>query len=398
MKLNLPNLFIEISNNEYTFIVVVNDENNNLSILYKNSVSIKKTNDKNFFDFELAHNTIKKNIYLIEQKLNFILKETIVILNNFNTSFVNLVGYKKLNGSQVLKENITYLLNSLKSNVDEFETEKQILHIFNSKYCLDKKKIENLPIGLFGDFYSHELSFCLINKNDYKNFNNIFNKCNLKLTKILLKSFVEGSYLSNKYKNSDTFLKVKIGKNYSQIFYFENDALKSEQNFSFGSNLVQNDISKVTSLNKDIVKKILYNFKFSQKISEQELIEEKLFKDEKYRKIKKKLIYEIATARIQELSEIFLIKNINFSHYLRKDVSIFLEINDKTNLKCFEESYRLFFSKKAYLKLKFIENITIEETVNSAYNLIHFGWRREAVPVIQSKKSLISRFFDIIFE
>ena len=60
MKLNMPNLFIEISNNEYTFIVLVNDDNNNLDILYKNSVSIKETKDNTLFDFELAHNTIKK--------------------------------------------------------------------------------------------------------------------------------------------------------------------------------------------------------------------------------------------------------------------------------------------------------------------------------------------------
>ena len=58
-----------------------------------------------------------------------------------------------------------------------------MLHIFNSKFYLDKKEIENLPIGLFGDFYSHELSFALINTNDQKNLKNIFNKCNLKLKK-----------------------------------------------------------------------------------------------------------------------------------------------------------------------------------------------------------------------
>ena len=58
-----------------------------------------------------------------------------------------------------------------------------------------------LPIGLFGDFYSHELSFSLINNNDYKNLNNIFEKCNLKIKKILLKSFVEGSHISNKIRS-----------------------------------------------------------------------------------------------------------------------------------------------------------------------------------------------------
>ena len=34
-----------------------------------------------------------------------------------------------------------------------------------------------------------------------------------------------------------------------------------------------------------------------------------------YRKIKKKLIYEIALARIKEISEIMLFKNINFKYY-----------------------------------------------------------------------------------
>ena len=33
----------------------------------------------------------------------------------------------------------------------------------------------------------------------------------------------------------------------SQIFYFENDSLKFEQNFNFGSDLIINDISKITS-------------------------------------------------------------------------------------------------------------------------------------------------------
>ena len=72
-----------------------------------------------------------------------------------------------MNGTQILRENITYILNNLKSYINLIET-KTILHIFNSNFYLDNKKIDNLPIGLFGDFYSHELSFVLINSNDYK--------------------------------------------------------------------------------------------------------------------------------------------------------------------------------------------------------------------------------------
>ena len=82
---------------------------------------------------------------------------------------------------------MTYILNKLKSYVDETEQEKKILHIFNSNFFLDNKKIQNLPIGLFGNAYSHELSFSLISNNDFKNINNILEKCNLKIKKLFLK-------------------------------------------------------------------------------------------------------------------------------------------------------------------------------------------------------------------
>ena len=41
-----------------------------------------------------------------------------------------------------------------------------------------------------------------------------------------------------------------------KIFYFENNSLKFEQSFEFGSNIIISDISKITSLNIDIIKKI----------------------------------------------------------------------------------------------------------------------------------------------
>ena len=156
-------------------------------------------------DFEKLNNLFKKNIYLIEKKLNFTFKEAIIIIDNFEYLLTSLSGFKNLNGSQLVKENITFILNSIKFKINEIEKNKTILHIFNSKFLLDKKEIENLPIGLFGDFYSHELSFFLINNNDFKNLENILNSCNLKLKKIISKSFVEGVNIINNNLNLETF-------------------------------------------------------------------------------------------------------------------------------------------------------------------------------------------------
>ena len=238
MEINLPILFIEINNSKYIFSVGEEDAEGDLKIIYKFVEPIQGIEHYRITNLDLVFKKIKENIYKIEQKLDFMFKETILIINNFNCSFLNLSGFKKLNGSKILKENITFILNSLKSYLDETEEKKTILHIFNTKYSLDKKKIENLPIGLFGDFYSHELSFSLINNNDLKNLTIIFEKCNLKIKKILLKSFVEGSHIINNNKFKDTFFQIKINQNESQLFYFENESLKYEQNFDFGSDIV----------------------------------------------------------------------------------------------------------------------------------------------------------------
>ena len=397
MEIYSPKLYIEINNSEYIFAVGDENEKKDFKIIYKSINQLQGIQKNRITDFELVFNIIKKNVYAIEQELNFTFKEIFLIINNFDCSFINLTGYKKLNGSQILKENIIYILNSIKSIVNENEKKKIILHIFNSKYVLDKKNIENLPIGLFGNFYSQEMSLSLINENDYKNIKNIFNKCNLKIKKILLKSFVEGVFLINENKKLDTFFKLEISNNNTELFYFENRALKFSQNFEFGSDLVLNDVSKITLLNKDIVNKIFSNLQNSNEILDEELVEKELFVDENYRKIKKKLILDIALARIQELVEVFVLKNINLSSFQKKDKIIFLKISDKLHFNCFKEDYKLLFSKTSDFSARFIENIETESLYDNAFRLIHFGWNKEAVPVVNAKKSLIAKFFDALF-
>jgi cell division protein FtsA len=397
MKIYSPTLFIEINYTEFIFAVGDETGQDSFKLIHKSINPIQGIESYKITDFDLVFNIIKKNIYLVEQELKFTFKDVVLIINNFRRSFINLTGYQKLNGSQILKENITYILNSLKSSIDETESKKTILHIFNSKYNLDKKKIENLPIGLFGDFYSHELSFSLINDNDYKNINNIFDKCNLKIKKILLKSFVEGSHISDKNNELSTFFKIKINENNSQIFYFENDALKFEQNFNFGSNLIIQDISKITALEKDVVKKIINNIKLTTNIPKDALIEKDFFHNKNYIKIKKKLLLEIAEARIQELIEIVVTKNVNLTSFYKKNNLFFLKINDESHFQCFKDTYEFILSKNNNLIVKFIENTSTEDFFNSVNKLVNFGWKKEAIPITQRKKSIIAKFFEVFF-
>ena len=390
-------LFLEINKSNYIFYVGKNDKLNNFEIIYKFEVFLKELDNNIIYNLEKVFNTVKENIYLIEQKTQHTFKEIVLILDNCDPSFINLVGFKKLNGSQILMENITYILNTLKSCVDEFEVKKKVLHIFNSKFYLDNKKIENLPIGLFGDFYSHELSFSLINLNDYKNLKNIFDRCSLRIKKTLIKSFIKGANISDNYKDVDTFFQIKFEENNSKIFYFENNSLKFEQDFQFGTNIIIKDIVKITSLKAETVKMILNKIELKEDLPENELIEENLFNDGNYRKIKKKLIYEITLARIKEISEIILFSNINFKYYNKISKNIFLEIDNKLQLKCLEDIYRKIYSMSGNFNINFINTLSSASMLETANKLVHFGWKNEAIPITQPKKSIIAGFFDRIF-
>ena len=395
---NLPKLFISISDLKISIIAGCSDEQNNFELLEKISLSINGKNENKISDLDKIANLIKKNILFIEQKVNYTFKDVIIILDNFTNFFLNLSGFKKLNGTQVSKENIIYILNSLKSYIDKFEKNKKILHIFNSEYCLDKKKIDNLPIGLFGDFYSHELSFCLIDKNDYKNLENIFSKCNLKINKILSDSFINGILINNKSPLINTFFYIQINEDNSKILYYQNDTVKCEQKFKFGSNIIHSDISKITALNSDILKKIIEDNVLTHDISATELIEKKFFKDSVYRKIKKKLILQIAEARINEFKNIIYFKNINFGTSLNKVKTIFLEITDKHHLKCFEKVYLSIFNNMRKFEVKIFEKPDTKSIMNAANIIAEYGWKNEAIPVSSPKKSFLSRIFKEIFD
>ena len=82
MEIKSPTLFLEINNSNTIFSVGDEDEDKNFKLIYKHIVSLQGIKSCEFTDFELTLNDLKKNIYFIEQKLNFTFKEITLIINN----------------------------------------------------------------------------------------------------------------------------------------------------------------------------------------------------------------------------------------------------------------------------------------------------------------------------
>ncbi len=398
MLTNSPKLLVEINNFEFIFFVVENNSEDKFQIIYQERIEMDGSLNKKISNYDIIITMIKNKIYFMEHKLNLVFQEVIIIIDNLNCSIINFSGFKKLNGSQLSKNDVTYILNSLKSKINEIEDKKTILHIFNTNYVLDNNNLNNLPIGLFGNFYSHELSFFLIDSNDYKNLDNLFLQCNLKVKKILSKSFIEGSIIINNNKDFETFAKVEIGQNYSKIFLFENSALKFIENFEFGTNMILSDISKITGFNQEVLENILKSPDFCNHKIQDEIIDQKFFKSKNFRKIKKKLIFDIANARIEEMAEIIFSKNINFSNLKAKiKLPVFINIREKFNISCFKKDYISAFSKKTESIVKLLDDTDDEKLCETAFKIVQYGWNKEAIPFVQEKKSMIARIFHKIF-
>ncbi len=387
--------FLEIDEYEFYYTIVEYDSNGNFEIVLRHSSLNPGIIKGKIQDFDLVSKNIKENIYSIEKKLNFTFKDVILILSKFECSVINFSGYKKLNGSQLTKENITYIINSLKSQVDKTEKNKKILHIFNSDHILDKKNIENIPIGLFGDFYSHELSFFLVNNNDYRNLKNLINNCNLNIKKAISKNFLENIYFIKEY-DINSFFNISINENNSNIVFFKNSSLKFFQSFNFGTDIIVNDISKVLAIKKDKIKKLLLSTDFKNIKSGKDLIEKEYF-DQNFRKIKKKMVLDIAQARVQEICEVIFTKNINIDNFLKEQKLIILQINDETNFQFFKESFIGFLSNYEQLEIKIASKLENKFFFKNAGELVQFGWKKEAIPIIQERKSIIARIFDFLF-
>jgi len=398
MQTDTPSLFVEINNTNYIFVVGKYNENQKLEILEKLITPSEGVYKNKFTNINEVSDIIKKNVEVIEKKFNFIFKDLILIIDNFDYSCVNISGFKKLDGSQLLKENISYILNSLKLAITENEKQKTILHIFNSKSVLDGTTVENLPIGLFGDFYNHELTFFLIRNNDLKNIKQIFNKINLNVKKIFLKNFSEGVQLINKEKNTETFFKIKLSKDESHISFFENAAFRYSENFNFGTDIIFKDIVKVCSIDKEIIKNFLSDkFSKNKDFDDNEFLEEKYFTKQNYRKIRKKLIVDIASARIDEIAKIIFSSNTNIRTFKLENVKIYLIIKDNLIFDNFKDYFKLYFSNKNKYVSHIIDDFDINELIINTANLITHGWKKEAIPVTQIKNSLITKIFKTLF-
>ncbi len=399
MKLNEPYLIVSLSDNKIIFFVISFDENKDYKLIKTNIIDSVGIQNERIVDIELVAQLIKKYINSIEDELDFYFSKASVIINPNNVNCLNISGYKKLNGSQVSKEDITYILNDIKKTISINENKHSIVHLFNSNFSLDSDNLENLPIGLFGEFYNQNMTFFLVNKNILKNIKLTFSNCGINVDRIILKPFAEGINFLLQNRSNKNFTTINLENERINISLFKNKSYVLTQDFNFGTNMILKDISKLCSLKIKEVEFFLKeaNLKLMLENNADSCIDKIFFSDSPYRKIKHQLIVDIISARLDELVEICVKKNSNLEYFKNNNNTICIIIEKFEYFKNFQFSLQ----KNKFINQKFIFNANAEDyslsCLHGAAELIGKGWEKEAIPVIHSKKSLISSFFSRLF-
>ena len=263
---------------------------------------------------------------------------------------------------------------------------------------MDSDNLENLPIGLFGEFYNQNMTFFLVNKNILKNTKSVLNNCGLNIERIILKSFAQGVNLLSNSKSDKNFTILNLNKNQINISLFKNKSFVFTEDFNFGFNLIIRDISKLCSLKIEEVENLFEKIELKDLIDNGNYLDldKKYFYISPYRKIKHQLIFDIITARLEELFEVCYKKNINIKN-LRNNDQIYVYIEPSKYYK----NIRYVLEK---IKLVTFDHIfdnssdqNILSGVTGACVLVGQGWEKEAIPLVHKKSSFISDFFSKLF-
>ena len=270
-------------------------------------------------NIELASKSVRACISEAEKKSKINLSDIHILFEPTNLLSTRVTKYKKLGGSKIYKEDLSYLISEGKNQILSNDVKRNILHAYNFNYVVDNVKFLREPINIYSDFFYHELSFLTLPKNIFKNITQVFNNCELRINRFILNSFALGvENLTNEEINNGCLMINFENKNTNLIFFLMGSIIFYKTlPISIGHIIM--DISKGCSLSLSEAQKIFQYYGIIERIdlkkekSKKKIyINQSFFTESKYRKISENLIFEIISSRSEEIVE-FINKNINSS-------------------------------------------------------------------------------------
>ena len=251
---------------------------------------------------------VEKESQITLNKINVLIDPTEIITTRLTKS-------KKINGSKIEKNDVSFLLKEAKKQVEQNNFRLSNIHIFNHNYVVDNKFFKELPFDIYADQFSQENVFLSVPKNILKNILKVFHSCDIEINKFISCSYSLGIGCFTQDQIDYGCGIVDIGYEKTSLAIFKNSSLVHASSFPIGSNHITKDISRgcyLSEIESELIKKkisIIDNL--DDELSNNGFLSDKYFSKTKFRKISSKFIRDIISARLDEiLNKTF--KEINF--------------------------------------------------------------------------------------
>ena len=394
---------IELSSINIKCVIFRVNNENFPEIVSANISNSKGIHNGTIINLSEASNAIRTCVGLAEKKTNISLKKISVVLEQPEFLCTTFSKERKIDGSQIHKDDIDFLLKEAKKQVMLNDEKQSIIHIFNHNYIVDGKTFVEEPIDVYADYLNHEMTFITMPKNNIKNIKHVFNNCDLEIERFISSTFALSANLLNDRDIEFGSTLIDIGFERISLGLFKNFALIHSITYPVGINHITKDISKVFSLTlkeSDIIKnKLDFSFNNNNEIFDKEnYLKKDFFINSNFRKISKNLLIKVIKERINEILNIIK-KQINLmgsNLIFNKKIFITGGGSNVLNLeKCFSET---FDSNVEKLKVNsdYAGGKEIDTNFSAclgAIKIIVDGWETEAIPESHEKYGKKAPFF-----
>jgi len=251
---------------------------------------------------------VEKESQINLNKINVLIDPTEIITTRLTKS-------KKINGSKIEKNDVSFLLKEAKKQIEQNNSRLSNIHIFNYRYAVDNKFFKELPFNIYADQFSQENVFLSVPKNILKNISEVFHSCDIEINKFISCSYSLGIGCFTEDQMNYGCGIVDMGYEKTSLAVFIDSSLVHVSSFPIGSNHITKDISRgcyLSEIESELIKKdisIINNL--DDELNKDGFLPDKYFSETKFRKISSKFVQDIISARLDEiLNKIF--KEINF--------------------------------------------------------------------------------------
>jgi len=398
---------IELGNIKIKCVIFKINNNNTSKILSTALCDSEGIHNGVVVNLSKASDVIRLCIGRAEKKAEVSLKRINVIIEQAEFLCTKLSKNRKINGSKIHKDDITFLLKEAKKQVTLNDNTQSIIHIFNHNYIVDGKKFIEEPIDVYANYLSHEMTFVTMPKNNIKNISQVFIDCDIEVERFISCTFALAIQLLNNNDLQFGSILIDMGFEKTSLGIFKNLALINSMTLPIGVNHITKDVSKVCLLNldesKNIVKKIDFSFQDNKKVFDKnELLIQSYFEHTNFRKISKNLLLNVIQDRLNEIFE-ELKKQIILSGFdpkLGNNLYITGGGSNFINLSIYCSKFFNSDVKKKELTQNAKELPGREDDFLACFGalkLIKDGWETEAIPQLKSSGSDKNNFFSKIF-